>query len=130
MKSKGSNYSSKVKRSCRNECNKGKKTMPIIMKKLGEKVGLGKEEVDQKIKDYNEKCESNCIHLMEDKDLVKDIIKKVQKKRKGVIKTQKKGKKPKSKSKYSTKGKSTKKKSKNRKSKQKKSKKRKAKTRT
>ena len=49
------------------------------MKNAGEKMNLSKEEIDKRIKEYNENCESNCITLMKDKKVLKEIIKNVKK---------------------------------------------------
>lgn len=69
----------KIKLSCRKECNKGKKTYPIIMKNLGEKMGLKKGDIDKRINEYNKNCEKNCITLLNDKDLMKKIIRDIKK---------------------------------------------------
>ena len=80
---KKNGLSKKIKKSCRNECNKGKKLIPVIMKKQGEKMGLSKGEVKKRIKEYNDNCESNCIQLLEDKDFINDIVKKLKDKKGG-----------------------------------------------
>ena len=78
-KSKKSKKTQKAKRSkggvlkisCKSECNKTKKILPLIMKKLG----LSKKEIEQKMREHDEKCEGNCIKLMNDKDFIKKLMK-------------------------------------------------------
>lgn len=90
MPKKNNNLIKKIKTSCRKECNKGKKTMPVVMNKLGKKMGLSQKEVKKRIKEYNKNCESNCIELMQDKDMIQNIIKLQGKKSKKGGKTLKK----------------------------------------
>jgi len=49
---------------------------------MGKKTGLSDKEVNQKIKDYNENCEGNCVKLLKDKDIMKDILKGMKGRRK------------------------------------------------
>ena len=72
---KKNNLSKKIKKSCHDECEKVKKTFPTIMRKLGKQMGLDKKEIEKRIKEHNKHCEGNCIKLMKDKDIIKDIIK-------------------------------------------------------
>lgn len=64
-----------IKKSCRDECRKTIKTFPVMMKKTGKIMGLNKEEIEIRIKEYNKHCEKNCVHIMKDKKMVKRIIK-------------------------------------------------------
>ena len=75
--------SNKIKKSCHDECNKGKKLMSVIMNKQGKKMGLSKEEIKKRIQEYDDHCESNCIQLLKDKDILKEILKKVKDKKGG-----------------------------------------------
>ena len=75
--------SNKIKKSCHDECNKGKKLMSVIMNKQGKKMGLSKEEIKKRIQEYDDHCESNCIQLLKDKDILKEILKKVKDKKRG-----------------------------------------------
>tara|TARA_B100000579_G_scaffold393698_1_gene370500 strand:+ start:1775 stop:2746 length:972 start_codon:yes stop_codon:yes gene_type:complete len=72
---KKNDFSKKINKSCHDECEKVKKTFPTIMRKLGKQMGLDKKEIEKRIKEHNKHCESNCIKLMKDKDVIKDIIK-------------------------------------------------------
>ena len=72
---KKNDYSKKINKSCHDECEKVKKTFPTIMRKLGKQMGLDKKEIEKRIKEHNKHCESNCIKLMKDKDVIKDLIK-------------------------------------------------------
>ena len=72
---KKNDFSKKINKSCHDECEKVKKTLPTIMRKLGKQMGLDKKEIEKRIKEHNKHCESNCIKLMKDKDVIKDIIK-------------------------------------------------------
>ena len=72
---KKNDLSKKIKKSCHDECDKVKKTFPTIMRKLGKQMGLNKKEIEQRIKEHNKHCEGNCIKLMKDKDVIKDLIK-------------------------------------------------------
>ena len=71
---KKNDFSKKINKSCHDECEKVKKTFPTIMRKLGKQMGLDKKEIEKRIKEHNKHCESNCIKLMKDKDVIKDII--------------------------------------------------------
>ena len=73
-KKKKNDLSKKIKKTCHDECEKVKKTFPTIMRKLGKQMGLDKKEIEKRIKEHNKHCESNCIKLMKDKDVIKDII--------------------------------------------------------
>ena len=57
---------------CRSECNKTRKVMPLLLKKMG----LSKGEISKKMKEHNDQCEGNCIRLMNDKSLIAKLIKK------------------------------------------------------
>ena len=72
---KKNDFSKKIKKSCHDECEKVKKTFPTIMRKLGKQMGLDKKEIEKRIKEHNKHCEGNCIKLMKDEDIIKDIIK-------------------------------------------------------
>lgn len=72
---KKNGLSKKIKKSCHDECEKVKKTFPTIMRKLGKQMGLDKKEIEKRIKEHNKHCEGNCIKLMKDEDIIKDIIK-------------------------------------------------------
>ena len=72
---KKNDFSKKIKKTCHDECEKVKKTFPTIMRKLGKQMGLDKKEIEKRIKEHNKHCEGNCIKLMKDKDIIKDIIK-------------------------------------------------------
>ena len=74
-KSKGIIPSYQIKKSCHNECEKAKKTLPKIMNKLGKQMGLDKKEIEKRIKEHNKHCEGNCIKLMKDKSFINDLIK-------------------------------------------------------
>ena len=62
----------KVNRVCKKECNKTRKILPLLLKKMG----LNKKEIAQKMKEHNDKCEGNCIKLMNDKTLIEKLMKK------------------------------------------------------
>ena len=72
---KKNDFSKKINKSCHDECEKVKKTFPTIMRKLGKQMGLDKKEIEKRIKEHNKHCEGNCIKLMKDEDIIKDIIK-------------------------------------------------------
>lgn len=72
---KKNDFSKKINKSCHDECDKVKKTFPTIMRKLGKQMGLDKKEIEKRIKEHNKHCEGNCIKLMKDKDVIKDLIK-------------------------------------------------------
>ena len=72
---KKNDFSKKIKKTCHDECEKVKKTFPTIMHKLGKQMGLDKKEIEKRIKEHNKHCEGNCIKLMKDEDIIKDIIK-------------------------------------------------------
>ena len=57
---------------CKKECNKTRKILPLLLKKMG----LNKKEIAQKMKEHNDKCEGNCIKLMNDKTLIEKLMKK------------------------------------------------------
>ena len=57
---------------CKGECNKTKKVLPLILKKMG----LSKEEITKKIKEHDENCVGNCFKLIQDEDLIKKLMKK------------------------------------------------------
>ena len=59
-----------IKKVCRKECNKVKKTMPLVMKSLG----LDKQKMKDIMKDHNQNCEKNCYHLMKDDKMIKKMI--------------------------------------------------------
>ena len=69
----------RIKKSCREECNKTKKILPLMMDKLGKTTGLTKEEIEKRIKEHDKYCEKNCIHLMKDKKIMNQILKSVKK---------------------------------------------------
>jgi len=70
QKSKLSNKN--INTMCRSECNKTRKVMPLLLKKMG----LSKGEISKKMKEHNDQCEGNCIRLMNDKSLIAKLIKK------------------------------------------------------
>ena len=72
---KKNDLSKKIKKSCHDECEKVKKTFPTIMRKLGKQMGLDKKEIEKRIKEHNKHCEGNCIKLMKDKDIIKEMVK-------------------------------------------------------
>ena len=72
---KKNDFSKKINKSCHDECEKVKKTFPTIMRKLGKQMGLDKKEIEKRIKEHDKHCEGNCIKLMKDKDVIKDLIK-------------------------------------------------------
>ena len=72
---KNNDLSKKIKKSCHDECEKVKKTFPTIMRKLGKQMGLDKKEIEKRIKEHNKHCEGNCIKLMKDKDIIKEMVK-------------------------------------------------------
>ena len=74
-KEKKNDLSNKINKTCHDECEKVKKTFPAIMRKLGKQMGLDKKEIEKRIKEHNKHCESNCIKLMKDVDIMKDIVK-------------------------------------------------------
>ena len=80
---KKNDFSKKINKSCHDECEKVKKTFPTIMRKLGKQMGLDKKEIEKRIKEHNKHCEGNCIKLMKDKDIIKDIIKAMKDKKGG-----------------------------------------------
>ena len=82
-KEKKNDLSKKIKKTCHDECEKVKKTFPTIMRKLGKQMGLDKKEIEKRKKEYNKHCEGNCIKLMKDKDIIKDIIKAMKDKKGG-----------------------------------------------
>lgn len=73
-KSNKKNQSTKNKliKVCNDECKKTRKIMPLLLKKMG----LSKEEISKKIKEHDEKCSVNCLKIIQDKDLMKQIMKK------------------------------------------------------
>ena len=75
-------FEERVKKSCHTECEKNRKLTIKIIRKMGKKTGLSDKEVNQKIKDYNENCEGNCVKLLKDKDIMKDILKGMKGRRK------------------------------------------------
>lgn len=59
------------KKACKSECDKTNKLLPIILKK----IGLSKKEIDTKLKEHKENCVGNCLKLINDKSLIKEIMK-------------------------------------------------------
>ena len=72
-----SNKSKNIKETCKSKCNESKKTVHMIMKKMGVKMGLSKSDIDKKIKEYDKQCETNCITIMKDDSAMKDIMKNI-----------------------------------------------------
>jgi hypothetical protein len=46
--------------------------MPLLLKKMG----LSKEEITKKIKEHDENCSGNCLKIIQDKEFIKEIMKK------------------------------------------------------
>ena len=44
--------------------------MPLLLKKMG----LSKTEISKKMKEHDEKCLGNCVKIIQDKDLMKQIM--------------------------------------------------------
>lgn len=62
----------KLTKVCNDECKKTRKVMPLLLKKMG----LSKTEISKKMKEHDEKCLGNCVKIIQDKDLMKQIMKK------------------------------------------------------
>ena len=60
-----------AKKGCRKKCKESEKQMPLIMKSLG----LNKKEVKEKMKTYKKDCVKNCVRLMTDEKLIKQLVK-------------------------------------------------------
>ena len=39
-------------------------------------MGSSKEEITKKIKEHDENCPGNCLKIIQDKELIKEIMKK------------------------------------------------------
>lgn len=68
---KKTNGKGKLKKRCRDECNKSRKLLPLVFKKMG----LSKGEITKKMKEHDEQCTGNCLKLIQDKSLIEKIMK-------------------------------------------------------
>ena len=58
--------------------DKSKDDFIDLFKKYGgsskKKMGLSKTEISKKMKEHDEKCLGNCVKIIQDKDLMKQIM--------------------------------------------------------